>query len=89
VSRIHWTPLASDDISGIHQYIGQDSTAAAVRVVDVDIGRAIALATAGGVYAYGAYMLELARSRGLPLLTLDARLSAVAQAAGIDLVEVA
>jgi predicted nucleic acid-binding protein len=33
-------------------------------------------------------MLELARSRGLPLLTLDARLSAVAQGAGIDLVEV-
>jgi predicted nucleic acid-binding protein len=60
----------------------------AVRLVGVDIRRAIALAIEQGVYAYGACMLELARSRGLPLLTLDARLSAVAQGAGIDLVEV-
>ena len=60
----------------------------AVRLVEVDIRRAIAVAIEHGVYAYDAYMLELARSRGLPLLTLDARLSAVAQAAGIDLVEV-
>jgi predicted nucleic acid-binding protein len=60
----------------------------AIRLVEVDVGRAIALATEHGVYAYDAYMLELARSRGLPLLTLDARLSAVARLAGIDLLEV-
>jgi len=60
----------------------------AIRLVEVDIARAIALATERGVYAYDAYMLELARSRGLPLLTLDARLSAVARLAGIELVEV-
>lgn len=41
-----------------------------------------------GVYAYDGYMLELARSRGLPLLTLDARLGEVARQAGIALVEV-
>ena len=40
------------------------------------------------MYAYDAYMLELARSRGLPLLTLDARLSAAARLAGIELLEV-
>lgn len=38
--------------------------------------------------AYDAYMLELARTRGLPLLTLDAKLSAVARRAGIELLEV-
>jgi hypothetical protein len=32
--------------------------------------------------------LELARSRGLPLLILDTRLATVAQLVGIDLVEV-
>lgn len=60
----------------------------AIRLVEVDIGRAITLASERGIYAYDAYMLELARSRGLPLLTLDSRLSAVARLAGIDLVEV-
>jgi predicted nucleic acid-binding protein len=60
----------------------------AIRLVEVDIGRAIALANEHGIYAYDGYMLELARSRGLPLLTLDARLSAVALAAGIELLEV-
>jgi len=33
-------------------------------------------------------MLELARNRGLPLLTLDAKLSEAAALAGIALVEV-
>jgi predicted nucleic acid-binding protein len=60
----------------------------AIRLMDVDIARAIALANEQGVYAYDAYMLELARSRTLPLLTLDARLSAVAQAVGIQMLEV-
>lgn len=40
------------------------------------------------VYAYDGYMLELARSPGLPLLTLDARPGEVARQAGIALVEV-
>jgi predicted nucleic acid-binding protein len=60
----------------------------AIRLVDVDIGRAISFANERGIYAYDAYMLELARGRGLPLLTLDTRLAAVAQAAEIDLVEI-
>ena len=59
-----------------------------IRLVEVDIGRAIAVATERGLYAYDAYMLELARSRGLPLLTLDAKLSDAARLAGIALVEV-
>ena len=59
-----------------------------IRLVEVDITRAMALATERGLYAYDAYMLELARSRGLPLLTLDANLSDAARLAGIALVEV-
>ncbi len=59
-----------------------------IRLVEVDIGRAMALATEGGLYAYDAYMLELARNRGLPLLTLDAKLGDAARLAGIALVEV-
>lgn len=58
-----------------------------IRLVEVDIGRAMALATERGLYAYDAYMLELARHRGLPLLTLDAKLSDAARLAGIALVE--
>jgi predicted nucleic acid-binding protein len=59
-----------------------------IRLVEVDVGRAITLANERGIYAYDANMLELARSRGLPLLTLDARLSRVARRVGIDVVEV-
>lgn len=59
-----------------------------VRLVEVDIARAIALATEQGLYAYDGYMLEVARARGLPLLTLDAKLAAAAHRIGIDLVEV-
>jgi plasmid stabilization system protein ParE len=33
VSRIHWTPLAGEDLTSIHQYISRDSTAAAQTVV--------------------------------------------------------
>ena len=59
-----------------------------IRLVEVDIGRAIAVASERGLYAYDAYMLELARTRGLPLLTLDAKLNDAARLAGIALVEV-
>lgn len=59
-----------------------------IRLVEIDIGRAMALANEQGVYAYDGYMLELARSRALPLLTLDTRLSTVAGSAGIEVVEI-
>ncbi len=58
-----------------------------IRLVEVDIGRAMVLATERGLYAYDAYMLELARNRGLPLLTLDAQLSAAARLTGVALME--
>lgn len=59
-----------------------------VRLLEVEIAKALALATEQGLYAYDAYVLELARARGLPLLTLDVRLRAAAQRVGIELVEV-
>jgi len=59
-----------------------------VRLVDVDMGRAIAVAIEQGLYAYDGYVLEVARTRGLPLLTLDAELGAAARRLGIGLVEV-
>jgi predicted nucleic acid-binding protein len=58
-----------------------------LRLVDVDIGRAIGSAVDLGLDAYDAYMIELARQRGLPLLTLDKKLGAAARASGVVLVE--
>ena len=57
-----------------------------LRLVEVDIGKAVAVATELGLYAYDAYMLGLARARGLPLLTLDTKLSAAAKMSGITVV---
>ena len=58
-----------------------------LRLVEVDIGKAVAVAIELGLYACDAYMLGLARARGLPLLTLDAKLSAAARTIGITVVE--
>jgi predicted nucleic acid-binding protein len=58
------------------------------RLVDVDVGEAISLATRYGLYAYDAYFLALAKLRSLRLLTLDQRLGVAARRAGVDLVEV-
>lgn len=58
-----------------------------LRLVEVDIGEAVATAIDLGLYAYDAYLLVLARSRRLPLLTLDQRLGAAAARARIGLVE--
>lgn len=58
-----------------------------LRLVEVDIGEAIVMALELGLYAYDAYMLVLARGRGLPLMTLDRRLAAAASQIHIDLVE--
>jgi predicted nucleic acid-binding protein len=49
-----------------------------VRLVPVDIGQALQLATDCGIYAYDAYVLHCARTLSHPLLTLDARMRQVA-----------
>lgn len=58
------------------------------RLVEVDVGEAIELATRLGLYAYDAYVLLLAQRRGLPLLTMDRRLGAAARLIGVPLIEV-
>lgn len=58
-----------------------------LRLAEVDIRRAAAAALDRSLCACEAYMLELARQRGLPLPTLDQRLGAAATARGITLVE--
>ena len=58
-----------------------------LRLVDVDIGEAVATAINLGLYAYDAYILVLARTRRLPLLTLDQRLAEAAVSADVGLLE--
>jgi predicted nucleic acid-binding protein len=59
-----------------------------VRLVEIDIEQAVLLAADLGVNADDAYMLELARRRGVPLLTLDAKLGAAARRVRLTLIEV-
>ena len=59
-----------------------------VRLVDVDVGEALEVAEALGLYAYDAYVLEAARTRRVPLLSLDRQLQRVAAAKDILNVEV-
>lgn len=58
-----------------------------LQLVEVDIGEAVSTAIDLGLYAYDAYMVVLARSQRLPLLTLDQRLAATAARAQITLLE--
>lgn len=59
-----------------------------LRLVEVDIGRTVELAVEQGLYGYDAYMLELARSRRLPLLSLDTKLCTAAKSVAVDVVEI-
>ena len=58
-----------------------------VRLVDVDVGKALEVAEALGLYAYDAYVLEAARTQRAPLLSLDRRLLRAAVAQAISNVE--
>ena len=59
-----------------------------LRVGEVRIARALTLAEQYGLYAYDAYVLELARTQRAPLLTLDRRLLDAAGDLGIERMEV-
>jgi predicted nucleic acid-binding protein len=59
-----------------------------IRLVEVDILKAVARAFDAGLYAYDAYFIAVAEARQLPLLTLDRRLAAAARERGVVLVEV-
>ena len=58
-----------------------------IRMVDVNLSRALALASRFGMYAYDAYFLECAQSMHLPLLTLDRELAAAARRALITVLD--
>jgi predicted nucleic acid-binding protein len=59
-----------------------------IKLLEVDVDAAVALAAKHDVYAYDAFMLICAQVRRAPLLTLDGGLVHAAKAAGLDLVEV-
>ena len=59
-----------------------------MRLVDVDMGRALEVAAEHRLYAYDAYVLEAALSRRLPLLTLDSALARAARQTGVTVLEV-
>lgn len=60
----------------------------AVRLADVDLLAAVALAEKYRIYAYGAYVLECARRYRTPLLSLDGPQCEVGLRMGLDIVEI-
>lgn len=58
-----------------------------VRLTQVDIPRALETAAALGLYAYDAYVLEVARTERAPLLTLDGALARAARSIDVSVVE--
>ena len=59
-----------------------------IRLVQIDVARALELATSLRVYAYDAYMLEAARLERTPLLTLDHGMAQAARTMELPLLEV-
>jgi predicted nucleic acid-binding protein len=59
-----------------------------LRLIEVDVSRALALAFEHDLYAYDAYLLALAEQRRIPLLTLDRTLQRAARDAGVTLLEI-
>lgn len=58
-----------------------------VRLVPVEIPTVLDLAISLGLYAYDAYVLEVARNAHAPLLTLDGAMNRAARAIGLNLLE--
>lgn len=58
-----------------------------VRLLAVDIGKALDIALKFNIYAYDAYFLECARALACPLITLDRRMQLVAGELGIEMLE--
>ncbi|MBW3636466.1 MAG: type II toxin-antitoxin system VapC family toxin [Armatimonadetes bacterium] len=58
-------------------------------LVDVDLVQAIELASQLDIYAYDAYIIVCAINQKCPLISLDSGLIYAAQAAGVEVLEVA
>jgi predicted nucleic acid-binding protein len=59
-----------------------------IRFIEVDLLASLMIAAQQQMYAYDAYLIECARARSAPLLTLDGRLARTAAALMINVVEV-
>ena len=58
-----------------------------VRLVSIDIQKALELAIEHNIYAYDAYFLICAKSLAQPLMSLDKRMKQIASDLGINIVE--
>lgn len=58
-----------------------------VRLLSVDIAKALSLALTSAIYAYDAFFLQCARAQACALLTLDRRMREVAADIGVDTLE--
>ncbi|MGH2359974.1 MAG: type II toxin-antitoxin system VapC family toxin [bacterium] len=59
-----------------------------LRLLEVTVPKALVLAEQLGLYAYDAYIIEAARTHGVPLLALDERLGTAAAELGLEVWEV-
>jgi predicted nucleic acid-binding protein len=58
-----------------------------IRLVDVDLRKALEIVDKHKVYAYDSYMIDCALNQNCPLLTLDGGLAYAARAAGVEVWE--
>ena len=54
-----------------------------VRLEEIDVASALEIALDLGLYAYDAYVLQMARSAGVPLITLDRGMAVAASRLGV------
>ena len=59
-----------------------------VRLMEIDLKRAVDLASLYDIYAYDAYIIECARQHPTPLISLDRRQCEVAAGVGVEVMEV-
>ena len=59
-----------------------------IRLLDVDIKKAVRISNERSMYAYDAYMIEASLQSGVELLTLDRRLREAAGIAGVQCIKV-
>ena len=75
--------LGTDEVTTIWEVVMKIP----VQLTAIDIGSALRIATAHGLYAYDAYFLECAMRMRCPLLTLDRKMETVAGKIGIQTLE--
>ena len=59
-----------------------------LRLVEIDLFKALEISDKFNIYAYDAYFLECAKNYNSPLLTLDKRLMEVARLTKLNIIKV-